>query len=186
MKRHTASLSPAPLFDGFSGVDCGCPDDASRRLLVRTSARFHALFPLTLVLAGCSSVAFQYVELTGGNVEVLETDRPSVGYWPLGLHRIPIRYALQEPGLSLTLAVEDGGLPNLSIGSSVPIRAVSTEGANTLVVPLSPVEYRVTWWDKRVGDLIEVRIVLEHRVDPILISGVIADGGTIRDCACSL
>src|SRR5688500_11431376 len=88
--------------------------------------RLHALLALALLLAGCSSFPFQYVELTGENVEVMETHRPSVGYWPFGLDRIPIRYAIQEPGLSLTLAVEDGGLPNLRIGSSVPIRAVST------------------------------------------------------------
>lgn len=141
------------------------------------------------MLAGCFTFPYEYVELTGENVEVIETGRPSVDAWHHGGDRIPLSYALEGPGVSLRLAV--GPLsdpPNLEIVSSVPIRAVSIEKANRARVnPKSPFEYSVEWWDffktlddpdaSHAGEVVELRVHLEDRADPVSISGAIARSG---------
>jgi hypothetical protein len=94
-----------------------------------------------------------------------------------------MRYALEELGISLTLEVGEGGLPNLTIVSTVPIRAISTEKAHP--ERRSAFEYHVVW-DLHAAEVVQIRIDFEDRSEPILISGVIAESGKVFDCACSL
>jgi hypothetical protein len=41
-------------------------------------------------------------------------------------------------------------------------------------------------WGLHVGDIVEMRIDLENRNDPVLISGVVVQSGKVFDCICSL
>jgi hypothetical protein len=138
----------------------------------------------TFLLAGCSNFfPYEYVELTGENVEVAEMGRPPPpGYFRFG-GRIPMRYALEEPGVSLTLEVGEGGWPNLDIVSTVPIRAVSTEKGYP--ERRSAFEYHVVW-GLHAADVVEISIDLEDRTDAVLITGVIVESGKVFDCVCSL
>ena len=144
--------------------------------------RLHAISAATLMLVGCHSFPFEYVELTGDNIEVTETGQPPIRS-RLGGDPIPIRYEFNEPGVSLSIAVGPKiGAPTMDIVSSVPIRAVSIEKGYAFRT--SPFEYRVDWGlldpqSSHVGDVVQIRIDLEDRVQPILISGVIAESGKI-------
>lgn len=136
------------------------------------------------MLSGCSSFnPYHYVELTGENVEVTEEGRPPPpGYFRFG-GQIPLRYSLEEPGVSLTFAVGEGGLPNLDVSSSVPIRAISVEKGQP--ERRSTHDFHVVW-GLSAGDVVQMRIDLENRADPVLITGVVAESGKVFDCACSL
>ncbi|HEY7671568.1 MAG TPA: hypothetical protein VIC71_05065 [Gammaproteobacteria bacterium] len=152
--------------------------------------RLHAVLLAAPTLAGCFTFPYEYLELTGENVEITETGRPRVDTWHHGGGPIPLSYALEEPGVSLTLAVGPlSGPPNLVIVSSVRIRAVSIEpqAIHGVARPTSPFEYSLEWWDFRitldnpkashVGHVVQIRVELEGRADPVLISGVIAQSG---------
>ena len=150
--------------------------------------RAEVVLSAALALTGCTAFPYEYVELTSENVEVIEVARPPrVGYFRLGVGRLPIRYALKECGVSLTLAVGDSWSANLDILSSVPIRDVSIE--NAYAFRRSPFEYSLTFGvtgASRAGEPVRIRIDLEDRSAPIVISGAIAESGKFYDCACIL
>jgi hypothetical protein len=138
-----------------------------------------------LLLVACTRANYVYVVVDGENIEVMEVGKPPLGYWRFGGDPIAIRYALKEPGISLTLAVgNEAFVPSFEIVSSVPIHAVSV-GKSGHAIRRSEFEYRVSWsfWrdgeplSLRVGDVVQIAIDLENRPDPVLISGVIAESG---------
>ena len=133
------------------------------------------------LLAACTRSSYVYVALSDDNVEVTHSGEPPLRKPRFGGDPIPIRYALKEPGLSLTLAVADEAfVPSFDITSSVPIREVSV-GTTGSAIRKSQVEYKVFWSSARVGQSVQIRIDLENRTDPIRISGVIAESGTVYD-----
>ncbi len=154
---------------------------SDRRILLALTATF-----VLGGLGGCTIVPYRYVELTSDNVAVTEVGRPPNGGVIGGRRDIPIRYALEEPGVSLSLAMTPGHL-SLRIESSAPIAAVSIEPGHVtdmsafgFVIRESAFEYTVNWrLVDSVGERVEIEIALEDRADPILISGVIAESGKI-------
>jgi hypothetical protein len=136
----------------------------------------------TLVLVGCTIWPYEYVELTSDNVEVTEVGRPPNRAVTGGRRDIPVRYALEDLGVSLSLALTQSSGPAFKIESSVPIAAVSIEPG--YVFRESPFEYTIIWthrlidnYSSPVGKPVQIRIDLEGRPDPILISGVVAESG---------
>jgi hypothetical protein len=145
--------------------------------------RILAGLTLTLALVGCATpFPYEYVELTSDNVEVAEAGRPPNRAVIGGRHDIPIRYVLKDSDISLSLALTQG--ESFKVQSSAPIAAVSIEPG--LVIRESPFAYTVAWiwrlidnYSSAVGKPVHIRIDLEGRAEPILISGVIAESGRI-------
>ena len=134
---------------------------------------------LGLALVGCTRSDYVYVALSGANLEIAETGKPDVGAWHVGGDPIPTRYALKEPGVSLTLAVGDEPfVPSFEIVSSAPIRDVSV-GSAGYAIRRSEAEYKVFWSSVRVGQSVEISIDLDGRVDPIVVAGAVAESGSI-------
>ena len=137
-----------------------------------------------LVLVGCTVVPYDYVELTSNNVAVTEVGRPPNGGVIGGRRNIPIRYAAEDSGVSLSIALTPGDL-TLKIESSAPIAAVSLEPGHVVdmsqlgfVVRESPFAYTITWrLVDQVGTPVQIKIDLQDRAEPILITGVIARSG---------
>ena len=142
--------------------------------------RLHVVLASTLVLVGCYSVRYEYVELSAANIEVTDLARPDGGRFGIGKGKIPVRYVLEEPGASLTFVMDANYWLNIEINSSVPIGAVTTTLGD--VVRVSPFEYQVAWARStraisRAGETLEIRIELERRTDPIVVSGVVDKWG---------
>ncbi len=141
------------------------------------AARLLAIAAVVLLVA-CTRSSYLYVTLAGENVEVVESGKPPLVHWRFG-GPIPIRYAVEEPGLSLVLAVGDEPfVPSLEIVSSVPLREVTVEAAGS-VIRRSDLAYKVFWNSSRGGNSVKIRIDLEGRATPVLLSGVIAESGTV-------
>ena len=133
-----------------------------------------------LVLAGCYSVRYEHVVLSGQNIEATEVARPYGGSgFGVGKGEIPVRYTLERPDASLTFQVDANYGQSIDISSSVPIVAVSSTIGR--VARRSPTEYWVDWAiqgpDSQAGETLEIRIELENRADPIVVSGVIEKWG---------
>ena len=138
----------------------------------------HAVLAVALMLGGCFSYPYTYIKPLGVNVEATREGRPPVDFGRFRGDPIPIGYALEERGVSLTFAVrapKGFGTSNLDLASSVPIRAVSIDRGDAL--RLSPYEYRLTHGSRaspaEVGDVVEITINLEDRPDAVSILGVI-------------
>lgn len=134
---------------------------------------------LGIVLVGCTRSDYLYVELSGANVEIAEDGKPDAGVWHWGAERIPTRYALKEPGVSMTFAVgNEAFVPSLQIMSSAPIRDVSLRPAG-YAIRKSEAEYKVFWSSVRAGQSVEISIDLDGRIEPIVIAGSIAKSGSV-------
>jgi hypothetical protein len=140
----------------------------------------------SLVVA-CYRASYVYVALTGDNVMVAETGEPLHSYWRFGGGPIPIRYSVDIPNVSLTISVGTSAFtPELNMVSSVPIRAVEVSHRGS-AARRSQLEYRVSWsyWREpdpspvHVGDSVELRVYLENLTDPVRVTGVIMESGTI-------
>ncbi|HXS80567.1 MAG TPA: hypothetical protein VN818_09795 [Gammaproteobacteria bacterium] len=134
-----------------------------------------------LMLAGCYSVRYDHVVLSGQNIEATEVARPYGGNgFGVGKGEIPVRYTLEQPDASLAFQVDANYGLSIDISSSVPIVAVSSTMGQ--VVRKSPLEYWVDWAtqgpDSQAGETLEIRIELQDRADPIVVSGVIEKWGT--------
>jgi hypothetical protein len=144
----------------------------------------HAL--TALMLAGCSNFQpYTYLQVTGDNIEVTDTGRaPWVAYGRGGVGHIPTHYLLEEPGVTLKLALDDDDPHVLTIVSPNAIREVRTRTGFAL--RKSPFEYIVSTGIFDAGSPIEVRVDLEDGVGPVVISGVIVESGWYFDCRCGL
>jgi hypothetical protein len=139
-----------------------------------------------LFVGACHRASYVYAALNGDNVTVVETGRPRHSYWRWG-GPIPIRYSVNDPGVSLTISVGSSAFtPELNIVSSVPIRAVEVSHRGT-ALRRSQSEYMVDWsyWREpdpspvHVGDAIELKIYLDDRIDPVRVTGTITTSGSI-------
>ena len=143
--------------------------------------RWHR-FPVAVVavfpLVACTRSDFVYVALAGENVEVVESGEPPISFRRFGGAPIPIRYSVEEPGVSLVLTVgNETYVPSFEIVSSVPIHDVSV-GATGWAVRRSPLAYKVFWHSPRVGASVQIRIDLEGRSQTVLLSGSVAKSGS--------
>jgi hypothetical protein len=138
-----------------------------------------------LTLSACARQDYIYVALTGDNVEVVESGQPPRGFWRIGGDAIPVRYSVRDLGTQLTISLgKDGFTPVLTIVSSVPLRAVEASPLAHAIPTRPPREYNVLWsysQDGRssvhVGDTVQMRIEIENREEPVLLSGVIKKSG---------
>jgi hypothetical protein len=138
-----------------------------------------------LPLAACHRANFVYVALTGDNAKIVESGEPRIGFRRFGGNAIPIRYSVTEPGVSLTITVgNEAFVPSLVIVSSAPIRAVEVTSLGMAIPTNPPSEYKVFWsyWREgatpvRVGDPVHLRIELENRPEPVLVSGFVLESG---------
>jgi hypothetical protein len=141
--------------------------------------RIHVVLAGTLMLVGCYSVRHEHVELSADNIEVTDVARPNGGGLGVDKGKIPMRYALVEADASLTFAMDANYGRGIQITSSAPIAAVSTTLG--LAVRVSPFEYAVEWATpgptSRAGQTLEIRIELEQRSSPIVVSGVVETWG---------
>lgn len=141
----------------------------------------HVLVTLALgfPLVGCTRSDYLYVTLSSANVQIAESGKPGVGAWHVGGDPIPVRYALEEPGVSLTLSVGDEPfVPTFEIVSSAPIRDVSISPGG-YAIRKSEAEYKVFWSSVRVGQSVEIAIDLDGRVEPVVVAGVVAKSGSV-------
>lgn len=145
-------------------------------------------FAATLALAGCTVIPYRYVQLTSENVAAAEVGKPPVGS---GRREIPLRYTLDDSGAALSLTLPAGPDLSFKIKSSAPIAAVTIEPGHVtrespfgFVIRESPFEYTVIWRldneSSAVGTAVQIRVELEGREAPILISGVVAEAGKVR------
>ena len=145
----------------------------------RSCIRIHVVLAATLVLVGCYSVRWEHVELSAANIAVTDVARPDGGGLGVGKGKVPVRYALEEPGASLSFAMDANYWMSIQINSSVPIADVSTTLGD--VFRVSPFEYQVNWGTtgptSQAGETLEIRIELEQRADPIVVSGVVEKWG---------
>jgi hypothetical protein len=150
-------------------------------MTLRDYIRIHVAVAATFMLVGCYTVRYEYVELSGEHIAVANVARPNGDGVGLGKGKIPARYALEAPGASLTFDVDYDGGRSILITSSVPIVSVSTTVGQSDRV--STFKYRVGWaWafsasESHAGETLEIRIELEQRADPIVVSGVIEKWG---------
>lgn len=139
----------------------------------------YAVVAGTLMLASCYSVRYEYVELSAQNLAVADVARPNGGKLGVGKGEVPVRYALEEAGASLTFATDANYGMDIEISSSAPITAVSTTLGR--VFRVSPFAYAVTWRTpgptSHAGETLEIRIELEQRAEPIVVSGVVEKWG---------
>ena len=139
--------------------------------------RFPVAVVAVLPLVACTRSDFLYVALAGENVEVVESGEPPIHVRRFGGAPIPIRYSVAEPGGSLVLTLGDETyVPSLEIVSSVPIHDVSV-GAGW-AIRRSPLEYHLAWRLQSVGAPVQIRIDLEGRSQPVLLSGSIKKSGS--------
>jgi hypothetical protein len=140
--------------------------------------RFSVAVVAVLLLGACTRADFVYVALAGDNVEVVESGEPPIHARRFGGAPIPIRYSVEEPGVSLVLALgNETYVPSLEIVSSVPIHDVSV-GATGWAIRRSPLAYHVLWSLDSVGAPVQITIDLEGRSQPVLLSGSIKKSGS--------
>ena len=148
--------------------------------------RLSAVFVvMALALCACARQDYIYVALTGDTVRVVESGQPPRGFWRIGGGAIPVRYSVEGLGAQLTISLgKDGFSPVLNVLSSVPIRAIEASPLATAIPTRPPLEYDVLWSYSRdgrssvhVGDTVQMRIEIQDREEPVLLSGVIKQSG---------
>jgi hypothetical protein len=149
--------------------------------------RIPAALAATFVVSGCYSVRYEYLDFSGDNLEIAELARPNTHGLDVGKGKIPFRYALDLPDASLTVAPDPNHPCGLVIESSVPIltvglRQFSNATNSTISRQVSPGSPEAeVYWDcggpTHAGETIEIRVELENRREPILLSGVVVRWG---------
>ena len=154
------------------------------------SLRAYAILATLLTLGACHVYPFRYVELSGENIEVTKTGDPSTRR---DGEPIPIEYSVMDPAVSLTIIVTNEVYnPSLDIVSSLPIRTVTFGTTRALSTRISlqtcvnKFHCRVSLQNDKpgfadVGDVVRLTIELEDRVDPISITGAVAESGHFVD-----
>ena len=108
-----------------------------------------------------------------------------MAYRRFGGEAVPVRYSVREPDASLAIVMtNEAFVPSFDILSSVPIRSIEADHVGIVIPRRPPLEYRVFWSHSRgrdsptaVGGTVRIRIELESRAEPVLLSGVVRQSG---------
>jgi hypothetical protein len=144
-------------------------------------------FCLSVVVAGCYSADFVYIEFDSGNLRALETGEPPGLFWYTGVS-IPVRYGLIDDEVDLTITMgNETFIPDVIVRSSIPIAEVLATSCAS-VLPRSRYETIVKWsyWPEphpsclRIGDAVTMDIVLEGNRKVVTVVGTVRRSGSFR------
>lgn len=152
--------------------------------------RVWAMLATLLTLGACHSYPYRYVAFSGDNIEVTKTGEPASIVVRHRGEPIPVGYSVIDPDVSLTLVIaNEPYVPTFDVVSSRPIRAITFGTASALArgVPISTfcgtsLQCRVSLLTDKPGlpeidEEVRLTIELDDRVEPISISGRVAESG---------